>query len=279
MSAMVWLVSYVKSGNTWLRVFMANLLRNDGVPLDINSIPIPIASNRSVFDKLIGVESSDLTAGEIDRLRPEVYRRLGMAGPATPFIKVHDAYTCLPDGSPLFPAESCRGAIYIVRNPLDVVVSFANHSGLSLDQAIANMGNPGYCLASNPRSLQLQLRQKLLTWSAHVESWLEQKEIPVHLMRYEDMQADPVAAFGAAVRFAGIDGDEAAIRRALEFSRFKNLQAQERQNGFIEKPAAAGSFFREGRTGGWRDALTKQQVERVARDHGAVMKRLGYLDS
>lgn len=278
MKGVFWLASYLKSGNTWLRIFLANLLNDSNAPVDINRIDISNVSQRSTFDKCIGFESSDLTEEEIDNLRPEVHRYLGetMQGPS--FLKTHDAYTCLTDGGPVFPTEGCLGVIYLVRNPLDVAVSLAHHSSLSLDRTIGNMGDMRFCLSNNPNAIRMQLTQKLLSWSGHVESWLNQTAIPVHLMRYEETLTDPVAAFGAVVRFAGIERDDDSIRRAVEFSSFNNLQTQERQVGFREKPAAASSFFRKGQVGSWQDALSLEQIEQIIHDHSETMHRLGYLD-
>lgn len=77
MKNIVWLASYPKSGNTWVRVFLTNLLRDSDCPADINQLEMtPIASNRSVFDDVVGMKAADLSYDEVDRLRPEVYRFL-----------------------------------------------------------------------------------------------------------------------------------------------------------------------------------------------------------
>lgn len=66
MSGIVWLASYPKSGNTWLRVFLANSLRNAETPADINALETGhIASARNLFEELAGVEASDLTSAQI----------------------------------------------------------------------------------------------------------------------------------------------------------------------------------------------------------------------
>ncbi|HJX72016.1 MAG TPA: hypothetical protein VJ346_08695, partial [Bacteroidales bacterium] len=67
----VWLASYPKSGNTWFRIFLTNLLNHTNEPVDINNLyPSTIASSRSLFDEATGLESSDLTLDEIELLRP-----------------------------------------------------------------------------------------------------------------------------------------------------------------------------------------------------------------
>jgi hypothetical protein len=109
-------------------------------------------------------------------------------------------------------------------------------------------------------------------------SWIGQTDVPVHLMRYEEMLTNPLEAFGAAVRFIGWDYDAARLERAMRDSSFEAMQAQERERGFREKPPGMTTFFRKGKAGSWREELDASQVERILRDHGTVMRRLGYLE-
>ena len=97
-------------------------------------------------------------------------------------------------------------------------------------------------------------------------------------MRYEDMVAAPRQAFGGLIRFLGGDPPEDRLERAVRFSDFAVLQAQERARGFIEQPArSSGPFFRSGQVGQWQAVLTRAQAARIERDHGEVMRRFGYL--
>ncbi|MDX9697324.1 MAG: hypothetical protein RBT49_16150, partial [Bacteroidales bacterium] len=71
----VWLASYPKSGNTWFRVFLTNLLNEKTEPAHINDLTeTSISSSRKIFDDYTGLSSSDLSFDEIDKLRPDVYR-------------------------------------------------------------------------------------------------------------------------------------------------------------------------------------------------------------
>jgi aryl sulfotransferase len=278
MTGIIWLASYPKSGNTWFRIFLTNLLRDNDEPSDINALEsTPISSARAIFDDETGIEAADLTAEEIDRLRPLVYEYLAETAEETLFMKVHDAWTLLPDGSPLLSSAASRGAIYFIRNPLDVAVSYAHHNGTDIDRAITLMGNGNHMLCGKPGRLDNQLRQKLLTWSGHVESWLKAPGLRVQVMRYEDMLARPEETFSRAVAFAGLPHDREKIAKALRFSDFETLQAQEIAQGFKEKSPVNDLFFRNGQAGQWRERLTPEQVDRVVRDHGEVMRRFGYL--
>ncbi|HLP25748.1 MAG TPA: sulfotransferase domain-containing protein [Acidobacteriota bacterium] len=281
MKGIVWLASYPKSGNTWFRTFLTNFLRNADAPANINALDVgQIASARAPFDEAVGYDSGELTPDEIDALRPEVYLHQAREAEETLYWKVHDAYTFLPDGRALIPAEATACALYFLRNPLDVAVSFAHHSGHDrFDRVVRQMGREQMCFCATDATETNQLRQKLLTWSGHVRSWVDAPRLRVHVLRYEDMKARPEETFGAAVRFLELPDDPARVKKALEFSRFEELQRQEGAGGFREKMRQARSFFRKGEVGGWRSVLTPEQVKQLLADHADVMRRFGYLDA
>lgn len=287
----IWVASYPKSGNTWVRMMIANLSAKDGAPADINNLPerIRIASAREPFDRLLLIDSGLLTHDEIDCLRPRLYEELARcaldtefnetdAPPSVQFVKAHDAYSLTPKGEALFAgAGGANGAVVIVRDPRDVAASLANHSRISIDEAVVFMSNSkaGFCIQTTRQ--HRQLRQKLPGWSGQITSWLDQTDIPVHLVRYEDIKADPAATLRGLLAFAGRHAPEDDIQRAVGFADFAELRQQELEKGFAEAPSSAGeNFFRRGEVGAWRDELNAQQVARIEAEHAPTMRRLGY---
>jgi hypothetical protein len=233
------------------------------------------------------IDSDLLTADEIDRLRPRVYEALAQsleeepedAGqtPDLEFVKTHDAYTLTSAGEPLLAgARGAKAAILIVRDPRDMVASLASHNQSTLDEAISLMNDPAAALCAKPDRVPRQFRQITLDWSGYAASWLDQRDIPLHLVQYEAMQRDTAATFAAAMAFAGqpISLEDAA--RAARLADFSQLQALEREQGFGEKPPRAEAFFRKGRMGAWREELTAEQVERIETAHAPMMAQLGY---
>lgn len=287
----IWLASYPKSGNTWFRILVANLWSNSDRPVDINLIESTdsIASARNPFDQQTLIDSSLLTNDEIDRLRPAIYAHAAaggtLANPEDPifpvrFVKTHDAYTLTDQGEPIMTGErGAAGAILFVRDPRDVATSFAHHLQCSVDIAIDRMANSDFCLASATDRLDRQFRQRLLGWSGFAESWLDQNDIPVHLVRYEDMLTDTAAIARAALHFAGFEADPAGLENAVAFASIEELQRQEAESGFCEAPRRVGSFFRRGTAGDWQRDLKPEQIARIERDHGPMMNRLGYIRS
>ena len=278
MSGIVWLASYPKSGNTWLRVLLTNYLRDTGEPADINTLlGAPAAGSREHFDQWAGVEGSALNANVVDRLRPQVYRCAARDEHDTLFMKVHDAWARVDTGEPMFPADVTLGVVYIIRNPLDLAGSCAHHWGTSIEAAVERMcGGSAECLPGLP-GLPGQLRQRVGSWSHHVRSWVDDSGGPVHVVRYEDLSVDPCRVFGGVVTFCGLDYDEDRVKNAVAFSSFAELQRQEASAGFRERSTAApGGFFRRGEVGSWRDELPDQLGERLTAAHHETMERFGY---
>lgn len=294
MRPIVWLASYPKSGNTWLRLLLANLSADAACGINEIGGRNAIASGRQRFDDTCLVASALLSHDECDRMRPLLYRHFaehparhpgGDAGDddllaGLQLIKTHDAWTHTTLGEPLLGGGAvARAAVLIVRDPRDVVASLANHTGDTLAQAAAIMGDPDHALAARNDRQPFQLRQKLLGWSGFYRSWLDQPEVPVHLLRYEDLQADAPGALAALLAGLGLSADRARVERAAERSAFDRLQAQEASEGFREAPVGmtVGRFFRSGRSGGWREELDEALRARIESDHGPMMRRFGYL--
>lgn len=272
-----WLASFPKSGNTWTRILLSHLIAREWIDEDhFAALTGSLSSNRPLFDNATGLSSSDLTDDEIDLLRPSIYRDMAEEADRRLYTKVHDGYHDCGNGEPLFPADCSYGAIYLVRHPYDVAVSYANHQGHEdYDRIVTQLNNPEHVMAGSKSS---QLRQRTLGWSGHYRSWHEQREIPLLTLRYEDMLADTAACLARMAGFLGLPekDDREAIATAVEESRFERLREKEDRFGFRERPEKTGRFFRAGRAGDGRKVLTGEQRERIYAANRDVMEELGY---
>ncbi len=269
MGKLVWLASYPKSGNTWLRAFLHNFLLQPEAPHSINALTdISVVECASALFQSAGMA---LSPAEVQKLRPGVHERLTTLHTGPVFVKTHNANLALHDVPLCTPAVSA-GAIYIVRDPRDVAVSYAAFTGKSLDEIIAFMADPR---AAN-RGTDAQVFEFLSSWSAHALSWVgAQNRL---LLRYEDLLAQPEAAFGRVMRFLGGHADPARLHRAIAFSEFQVLSTQEQKNGYRARGVAAkAAFFRAGKSGQWRDVLTSTQSQAIITAHGEVMRNFGYI--
>lgn len=275
-----WLASYPKSGNTWLRVLLTNLLSEDAEPARINSlVASQIASSRPWLDDVLGFDSADLYPQELLTMRPNVYQWCNTQASGLVFYKTHDANIEISDGVYLFPPDAFSNVVYVIRNPLDVAISFSAHMSLSIDKAIAAMNRHDYTLVKETRrSLNQQAEQPLLSWSQHVKSWVDNPMFESHVIRYEDMHAFPVKIFHDVASYLKIPICETTLARAIRNSSFNILRNQENAERFTERPVSATAFFRRGVAGSWSEVLKRTQIERIIEDHHEVMKRFSYID-
>jgi hypothetical protein len=277
----VWLASYPKSGNTWFRAMFTAW--QTGREVNLNQLGTKdtssIASSRLRIEEGLGVVSSLLTGDEVEQLRPRADEVADASFDSPHLCKVHDALFRGSAGEFIVSVAATRCALYVVRDPRDVALSYANHNQWDVARVVAEMGDETHCMSGSTKNLSNQVRQRLGSWSDHVTSWIDDAPFAVHVVRYEDCIADPVNTFTSALRFAGFDADEASVAAAVDLTRFDRLAAQEADGGFHERPAATERFFRRGEAGSWRDELDPELAAVIARDHATVMSRLGYLDT
>jgi hypothetical protein len=275
MSGLNLIASYPKSGNTWVRAVLTSLNQGGG-PLDINQLAVPIAADRFFFDDAMEIETSDLLPAEEHRLRPLAYRFvLPQGGPLT--LKTHDAWLPAPGAEePPFPRADIAMVIFIVRDPRDIALSLASYLDVTIDEAIRALASRTFSMGINRQGLRPQLPQYVSSWSRHTESWLG-SNLPLHLVRYEDMIATPLETFEAIAKALNYPTVPGRIAAAVAASRFERMQSDEKAKGFRESsPQAPNRFFRSGTAGGWRQKLSDAQVDRILQDHGDTMRRLGY---
>jgi len=274
MGKIVWLASYPKSGNTWLRAFLHNYIAQPATPYSINRLVDHSVSesNAAFYAKYDARPASAYAIAEVQRMRPLVHRDFTGLHPDLVFVKTHNASLTV-HGVPLCTPEVTQGAIYIVRDPRDVAVSYSHYTGRSLDKIIDFMNK---AQAAN-RGTDAQVFEMLGSWSMHVDLWTRHASPKLLVLRYEDMLAAPAASFGKVIGFLGDAPEAARLDAAIAFSAFETLRAQEAQHGYVANAVGSSApFFRAGRAGQWREVLTTAQRLRIEADHAGMMARFGY---
>ncbi|MEO0819934.1 MAG: sulfotransferase domain-containing protein [Pseudomonadota bacterium] len=255
----LWIASFPKSGNTWLRSFLARYFLPDA-GLDINALRRFTTADvrQDFFDRASG--RSPFVAEDFDEwveVRQKAIRLIAASKPNMHFVKTHSRIDAVGP-HPLIPPDVTAAAIYLLRNPFDVAQSYSRHLGFDLDTTIGMMMNPKALNASPTRIFEVIGR-----WDGHIESWLGAPGLQRHVMRYEDMIADPEAAFRAVLGFLGAPVKDGPLRKAIRETSFSKLKKQEQEKGFIERPAHMEAFFARGQAGSWREELTPAQVARL----------------
>jgi len=208
-----WLASFPKSGNTWVRVFLANLFS----PQPNRSLTLHEVSSMPFYTDTRPLELKQEFIG-----------------------KAHKAYNLELHGT--------VPAIYIVRDPVDVVPSAAKFFNVS------------------PARMA---REVAKDWPRHIESWWPHCKL---CLKYENMPGN----FHALAQSLDVQDDFLSIVTAIQRSDFHILKKDEQKNGFSEASGVGGRFFRHGKPGQGRDLLTDAQVQKIIRSAGEWYKRLSY---
>lgn len=272
-----WVASYPKSGNTWFRAFLTSLLSGADAPVSINALVVPWGISRAQVDKVCGMDTSLLAPDEILPLWPDITRRYMKITSAPRVLKTHAACTAAPENGFLC-TPATTGAVYLVRNPLDVCVSFSHHLDVGIDDTITLMCDEHHRRSDSSQDWRAGLTEVVSSWRANVESWMQVTAFPVLILRYEDLLENPLCAFRQAVDFMGCGVDDARLESAIGNSSFAQMRGQELRTGFREKSPRTRQFFRQGCKGEGKRLLTAVQVSRLVEANQCLMERLGYLD-
>jgi hypothetical protein len=254
----VWIASYPKSGNTWVRFMACNLL--------------------------FGPQSS---AAALNVMAPDIYewgghRLVDHSG----LVKTHFCYSA---ALPL--VERTAAAIYVIRHPADVLLSNFHYSQRATKAAMSSR-------AAFDRYVEEFLQHRgdpywvgrgMGSWEDNVRSWLNAgSAVRVLPIRYEELQQDPRRVGGVLAKVFGLRRTSQQIEEAVSNSSFEKMRAvedadiRERRIGIFYKPYLDGSieagrrFMRSGVAGEARRWLTPTQQAQIAEVFGPTMRQLGY---
>lgn len=267
----IWLASYPKSGNTWLRCLL-DAYYSDG-KLDINDMRTATSdSGATLLQAVSPVPLANLSLDMQMLLRPAgVLTFLSHHGPR-PWVKTHSA-NIIPDGlCPMIPAELTHKALYVVRDPRSVLLSFAKFYKLDTEAAVEAMEDLGFVVGGYGDFAPVMVS----SWSNHVASWTSEKRFPVHCIKYEDLMVDAGKELTEALEFLEIEVDPARVARAVEAAELSRLRKQEEDNGF-EEAQEGKEFFTSGGTR-WQDELGPKWAKQIEQYHEPVMKAIGYIE-
>ena len=272
---LLWLASFPKSGNTWVRALLANYVATGASPVPINRLSGFAMSDAALatYERVAGRPLAGATIGDLMPFKAAAHRMLAGDAKTLVFAKTHSALRRI-GGTPTITPAATAGAIYILRNPLDVTLSYSDHYGLSHAQTVEAMASDSLTTVGRAD----RAPEYLGSWSEHVRGWTTAPGLKRLTLRYEDLAADAAEGLRRMLNFLRHPVDEDRIARAVAHSSFETLSSQEALTGFAERSKNQKRFFRAGRSGQWRDVLAPDLVAAIVGAHGQVMADFGYLD-
>ena len=276
----IWLASYPKSGNTWVRLFIDSLMNPNGNSIDINNIKIKQFPLRSHFDGLnIDVDN----IGEFVSNCINAQDRINL-DKSIKIFKTHNAFW--KSGPHAFTNENnTKGVIHIVRDPRNVITSVMNHfSTEDYNEAFKIMTNNKQSIGSKIENKNTDLPTVISSWSNHYNSWKKMEKNYLQI-KYENLLNNPEYEFGKIAKYLNenlnTNFEIKHINQGIINCNFENLKKQEDAQGFKEsakdKKGNIKKFFNLGPKNNWKEILddkTKKDIEKVFRKE---MMELGYL--
>lgn len=278
----IWLASYPKSGNTWVRSILAALLYSSDGAFNFDLIKrIPQFPKKEVFKDLVKDFSN---FNEIKKNWITVQEKIN-SEKEIKLLKTHNGkYTVEKDN--FTDDQNSLAVIYIVRDPRTLVKSISNHFTKSHYDASKFLIAPS--LIGNGKSFE-ERKDGILTllgkWNDHYRSWTKNKN-NLLLIKYEDLVNNPETELTKLIKFLekyiNFKTSEKKNKTILETTSFSNLKNMEEQGLFKEgvlnkKTNNKANFFHLGPKNKWQENLDKKIINEIEKNFYNEMKELGYL--
>tara|TARA_Y200000002_G_C22648537_1_gene650256 strand:+ start:34 stop:867 length:834 start_codon:yes stop_codon:yes gene_type:complete len=275
----IWLASYPKSGNTWLRMFLKSYFLKADEKFSLNNSILDSFKAQGFPDQ----ETLDHLKVDYNKFEEiaknwEAMQDYINLNKRTNYIKTHSAM-CVVGSYKFTSLRNTKGGIYMVRDPRDVIVSLSDHMGLDHEQTFRHMSssfNFEYPLFGDKR----YEKSLMGTWSDHYKSWKNYKSCKILIIKYEDMVLDELNTFKKVINYLSeiddIEFDNEKFTKALKQTQFRELQKLEKTEGFSEK-GKGELFFRKGKVSTWQDEVPTNIINNIEKLFKNEMKELGYL--
>ena len=270
----IWIASYPKSGNTWMRMFLSVLLQETNDFEALKRLSMQCCS-KEFHRKALGKRRTDKSKEDGLTWRVKAQKAYSeKTGKKRSIIKTHSAYG-FHRGIPLFAPEASNAAVVIVRNPVDVTQSFARHFGMTIDETIRFMFNRGGFIGSVDETSG---RSPVFSssWEENVISWIDQTDIKKIIVRYEDLILDPIPTFTRVANDLFTDITPEKIELAVTETKFDKLKQKEEEEGFHEKSSKNENFFNKGKINTGFEVLNESQLNLIRDNTKYICRKLGY---
>ena len=198
----------------------------------------------------------------------------------TNFVKTHSSM-CTIGKYRFTTKKNTKGAIYIVRDPRDVLVSNSYYFGLDYEKTFRQLSSSNVFEYQALTKSYKRFKKSLMgSWADNYNSWKNYKQSPILIIKYEEMILNGYNTFLKIIKYLnkidGLEIDEEKLKNSFEQTEFKKLRKIEDQLGF-EDQAKKGFFFRKGKIGTWKDEVPNEIIKKIEKIFYKEMVELNYL--
>ena len=281
----IWIASYPKNGNTWLRALLsAYYFTKDGNFIDdtnlhnIAQFPEKKYFNDFKYNQSIPGDTSKFWIKAQEKINSDKKIR---------FFKTHNSLSKIGDIE-FTDKNNSLGGIYIVRDPRNVISSMSNHFEMNYDEALDFMKNEKKFTFDHFKKNDYSDFQFVSSWENNYRSWKENKIMPVKFIRYEDLSKETFSVFKDIVNF--IDKicnninkfNKKKLQRAIDSTSFEKLKKLEKNKGFLESITSKGNkkkipFFHLGPENNWKKNFNSEFKEKLNNSFKKNLIELNYI--
>ncbi len=279
----IWITSYPKSGNTWVRALLSTYLYSDQGNFEFNLLKnidafpskkyfLPLLKN---FQDMKKVSSFWLAAQNKINLNDNIT-----------FLKTHSAL-CTFENNKFTDSFNTKAVIYVVRDPRNVITSLSNHYSLDIKESFSFITKKNRMLVLNKYGgSDFGIAEVLGDWSEHYKSWKNITFAPILIIKYEDLLLDTKKTFISVLvflsKFTKIKIDNKKIENTINTCSFESLVKKEKDEGFNEAVISKKNyekvrFFNLGKKNDWNYLLDIEYEKKLREFFALEMKELGYI--
>ena len=280
----IWVASYPKSGNTWLRALLSSYFYshdgnyNENLLKEIDQFPVRKYFEKFDYDKNIVADTTKFWIKAQDIINSDNKIK---------FFKTHNVFGKV-NNFDFTNTKNSIGAVYIVRDPRNVITSIKNHYELDDETAFKWMTDENNYIYDIERVKQVGYGdfQFISSWDLNYKSWKIQKKIPIKFIRYEDLTNQTYAVFLELVEFIykvtnnSEIIDKTKLKNALNSTTFEKLKRREKEHGFSEAVSFTSNekakFFNLGPKNNWKEMLNKNLEKQISELYKSDLEELSY---
>ena len=274
----IWLSSYPKSGNTWVRLFLDNLLSPDK-EFNINHNLIGQFPLRNHF---LNLSDNINDQDEFAKNCIKAQQKLNLDN-SLKIFKTHNAFWNWGGGEYTFTnEENTLGVIYIVRDPRNIITSVLNYFHKKNYYEALKFMKENKVLGGNES--EIGLPTIIGSWSNHYKSWKKFKKNFL-IIKYENLLKDPLTEFSKIINYletiTDLRFENKNVLKAIEECKFDNMSKQEDKFGFNDNSKRNKElnkkFFNLGPKNNWQNILDDEILQEIEKVFKTEMEELGYL--
>jgi len=284
----IWIASYPKSGNTWVRALISAYFYSKNGKFNFNDLnnieQFPSKKHLNSFLKNFDEPAKAPEYWVPAQIKINSENKIN-------FFKTHNAM-CTINGFPFSNKENTLASIYVVRDPRNVITSLSNHYGLEIDDACEFLINKRKIIfTQNISNKGKKVDEKgnvhfVGSWGEHYESWKNIGFSPIKIIKYENLIKNSYEEFYSILKFLKnfmkVEIKESKIKKTIESCSFDTLKKKEEIEGFFEAPKLEKDnkkvrFFNLGVKNNWKNNLSSKIESKIRKNFSSIMKELGYI--